>query len=239
MLVCAGVPLPAFGALGCPEEKPGQQLSVSETWWLCHSFLKEGGLWDSAEDRGSHRAEVCGGVWKPSSWYICWSHVASAVCHNQDVYPSNQGPASTDVQWPPVPLQHHGCHGCSWDGPQPVSYHSNSYTLNTLQFYISFNRKIKRIVFYSLNKFDGEKMALLSSLHAKQIAGRAGRYGMDHSHGSVTTLVRAQYASNSWSSMLQSAPLQLPWQRLSSIARIDHCSCGNYKGQSGKGKGGG
>ena len=136
---------------------------------------------------------------------VCCSHVASAQCHNQDMYPSNQGPASTDVQRPTVPLQHHGCHGCSGDGSQPVSYHSdssNSYTPNTLQFNISLNRNIKRIVFHRLEKFDGEKIALLSSSHAKQIAGRAGRYGMDHSCGAVTTLVRAQYTSNSSCSML-------------------------------------
>lgn len=46
---------------------------------------------------------------------------------------------------------------------------------------------IRRIIFHTLTKFDGNEKGLLNSSHAKQIAGRAGRYGKDHSHGEVTT----------------------------------------------------
>ena len=46
---------------------------------------------------------------------------------------------------------------------------------------------IRRVVFHTLTKFDGrDGRTLLTSGHAKQIAGRAGRYGKDHSHGEVT-----------------------------------------------------
>lgn len=42
-------------------------------------------------------------------------------------------------------------------------------------------------MFHTLEKFDGEEVSVLRSAHAKQIAGRAGRFGMEHSHGAVTT----------------------------------------------------
>lgn len=52
-------------------------------------------------------------------------------------------------------------------------------------------------MFHSLEKFDGEKVTRLTSAHAKQIAGRAGRYGMDHNHGAVTTLEKPHHSLNS------------------------------------------
>ncbi len=52
---------------------------------------------------------------------------------------------------------------------------------------VSLNRNIRRIIFHSLTKYNGNEFCLLSSGHVKQIAGRAGRYGQDHTHGEVTT----------------------------------------------------
>ncbi|MCG8626555.1 MAG: hypothetical protein MJE68_31715 [Proteobacteria bacterium] len=48
-------------------------------------------------------------------------------------------------------------------------------------------RNIRRIVFHDVKKYDGEDCRPLTSAHAKQIAGRAGRYGLNHSSGLVTT----------------------------------------------------
>ncbi|KAH8114194.1 P-loop containing nucleoside triphosphate hydrolase protein [Phellopilus nigrolimitatus] len=56
---------------------------------------------------------------------------------------------------------------------------------------MGLNLKIKRIVFESTSKFDGVKQTTLSLSQLKQIAGRAGRYGLLHesdSGGTVTTL---------------------------------------------------
>ncbi len=40
------------------------------------------------------------------------------------------------------------------------------------------NLPIKRIIFLSISKFDGEQMRELTSQEVKQIAGRAGRKGI-------------------------------------------------------------
>ena len=61
--------------------------------------------------------------------------------------------------------------------------------MNVSYHYLCLHRNIKRIVFNSLEKFDGYQLRALTSAHAKQIAGRAGRYGMEHNHGAVTTCV--------------------------------------------------
>ena len=48
-------------------------------------------------------------------------------------------------------------------------------------------RNIKRIVFSTLIKYDGTNMVQLTSSQAKQIAGRAGRFGTDHPEGEAMT----------------------------------------------------
>lgn len=51
------------------------------------------------------------------------------------------------------------------------------------------SRNIGRVVFYSLKKYDGKKYRNLTPAHARQVAGRAGRYGTERSRGLVTTYV--------------------------------------------------
>jgi ATP-dependent RNA helicase SUPV3L1/SUV3 len=55
---------------------------------------------------------------------------------------------------------------------------------------MGLNLNIKRIVFASLTKFDGYRRQSLTPSHAKQIAGRAGRFGSQYPEGEVTTLHR-------------------------------------------------
>ena len=50
------------------------------------------------------------------------------------------------------------------------------------------NLSIKRIIFQTLKKFDGNGIRFLYPPEVKQIAGRAGRYGMGSAEGGVTTL---------------------------------------------------
>ncbi|XP_028390997.1 ATP-dependent RNA helicase SUPV3L1, mitochondrial-like [Dendronephthya gigantea] len=52
---------------------------------------------------------------------------------------------------------------------------------------MGLNLNIRRIVFSSMEKFDGKRMSSLSSSQVKQIAGRAGRYGTEYHSGLVTT----------------------------------------------------
>ncbi|TFK45530.1 P-loop containing nucleoside triphosphate hydrolase protein [Heliocybe sulcata] len=59
---------------------------------------------------------------------------------------------------------------------------------------MGLNLKIKRMVFHSMHKFNGIKELPLSISQTKQIAGRAGRYGLhgdSNSGGVVTTLLEA------------------------------------------------
>ena len=50
------------------------------------------------------------------------------------------------------------------------------------------NLSIRRVVFASLQKYDGESRRPLTPAEVRQIAGRAGRYGGRYSRGEVTTL---------------------------------------------------
>ncbi|GFE54305.1 ATP-dependent RNA helicase [Babesia ovis] len=47
------------------------------------------------------------------------------------------------------------------------------------------NVRIKRIIFYSMHKFDGNTYRQLSATEVQQIAGRAGRYSLDCGNGLV------------------------------------------------------
>ncbi|KAK3750982.1 hypothetical protein QZH41_009135 [Actinostola sp. cb2023] len=53
---------------------------------------------------------------------------------------------------------------------------------------MGLNLNIKRIVFKTLDKYDGYSIVQLTPSHTKQIAGRAGRFGSNHPEGEVTTL---------------------------------------------------
>ena len=50
-----------------------------------------------------------------------------------------------------------------------------------------FGRNIRRIIFYSIEKYSDGEVSVLSPVDAKQIAGRAGRYLSPYPHGEVTT----------------------------------------------------
>ncbi|GBE60186.1 ATP-dependent RNA helicase [Babesia ovata] len=47
------------------------------------------------------------------------------------------------------------------------------------------NVRIKRVIFHTLKKFDGVKQRLLTAVEIQQIAGRAGRYGLECGNGYV------------------------------------------------------
>ncbi|GAA5798947.1 hypothetical protein HPULCUR_004356 [Helicostylum pulchrum] len=53
---------------------------------------------------------------------------------------------------------------------------------------MGLNLNIKRIVFTTVEKFNGKKFSYVSVPQLKQIAGRAGRFGTAYSEGEVTTL---------------------------------------------------
>ncbi|KAI8051836.1 P-loop containing nucleoside triphosphate hydrolase protein [Thamnidium elegans] len=53
---------------------------------------------------------------------------------------------------------------------------------------MGLNLNIKRIVFTTVEKFNGKKFSYVSIPQLKQIAGRAGRFGTAYSEGEVTTL---------------------------------------------------
>lgn len=46
---------------------------------------------------------------------------------------------------------------------------------------------IKRIVFETIDKYDGKHFRKITAPHLKQIAGRAGRFGTQFEAGEVTT----------------------------------------------------
>jgi ATP-dependent RNA helicase SUPV3L1/SUV3 len=51
------------------------------------------------------------------------------------------------------------------------------------------NLNIRRVVFYTLMKYDGEKMVSVPASQVKQIAGRAGRRSSVYPHGLATTFM--------------------------------------------------
>ncbi|XP_010682137.2 DExH-box ATP-dependent RNA helicase DExH18, mitochondrial [Beta vulgaris subsp. vulgaris] len=53
---------------------------------------------------------------------------------------------------------------------------------------MGLNLNIKRVVFYSLSKYNGDKVVPVPASQAKQIAGRAGRRGSRYPDGLCTTL---------------------------------------------------
>lgn len=57
----------------------------------------------------------------------------------------------------------------------------------TKKIYSYFRRNIKRIVFTTVEKFNGKKFSFVSIPQLKQIAGRAGRFGTAYNEGEVTT----------------------------------------------------
>lgn len=62
-----------------------------------------------------------------------------------------------------------------------------------MKLFISF-RNIKRIIFDSLKKFDGEKVVPVPEQQIRQIAGRAGRFNTAHEGGQVTCVQKDDYA---------------------------------------------
>ena len=53
---------------------------------------------------------------------------------------------------------------------------------------MGLNLAIKRIIFSTLEKFDGRRRRPLTPIEVKQIAGRAGRFGTVYEEGEVTTM---------------------------------------------------
>ncbi|XP_050228972.1 DExH-box ATP-dependent RNA helicase DExH18, mitochondrial [Mercurialis annua] len=53
---------------------------------------------------------------------------------------------------------------------------------------MGLNLNIRRVVFYNLSKYNGDKMVPVSASQVKQIAGRAGRRGSRYPDGLTTTL---------------------------------------------------
>ena len=60
---------------------------------------------------------------------------------------------------------------------------------------MGLNLSIKRVVFTTLKKYDGSHLRALAPPEAKQIAGRAGRFGMGASEGGATTMRRDELIS--------------------------------------------
>ncbi|KAJ1558382.1 hypothetical protein HK096_001559 [Nowakowskiella sp. JEL0078] len=56
---------------------------------------------------------------------------------------------------------------------------------------MGLNLNIQRIIFYSMEKFNGNKLAPISLPQVKQIAGRAGRFSSEYENGVATTVVEA------------------------------------------------
>ncbi|KAI9488567.1 P-loop containing nucleoside triphosphate hydrolase protein [Zychaea mexicana] len=54
---------------------------------------------------------------------------------------------------------------------------------------MGLNLNIKRVVFSTVKKFDGEELRYISTPQLKQIGGRAGRFGTTYASGEVTTMI--------------------------------------------------
>ncbi|KAG2217289.1 hypothetical protein INT45_005391, partial [Circinella minor] len=54
---------------------------------------------------------------------------------------------------------------------------------------MGLNLNIKRVVFSTIRKFDGEELRYISTPQLKQIGGRAGRFGTTYASGEVTTMI--------------------------------------------------
>jgi ATP-dependent RNA helicase SUPV3L1/SUV3 len=89
-------------------------------------------------------------------------------------------------------------------------------------------RKIKRLVFNATWKWDGKQEALLSTRHLKQIAGRAGRFGLhaDNSSGGIVTAVyersmdAIREALAAPTERLRKARLQPPMDQFNALLRV-------------------
>ena len=55
---------------------------------------------------------------------------------------------------------------------------------------MGLNLNIRRLVFHTMDKFDGSRVAPIAPAHVKQIAGRAGRHGSTYATGTATTLLK-------------------------------------------------
>jgi ATP-dependent RNA helicase SUPV3L1/SUV3 len=75
---------------------------------------------------------------------------------------------------------------------------------------LGLNRPIRRLIFAAIEKYDGDTMRLLTPPEIRQIAGRAGRYGI-HEEGLVTTLdPRAVRVLREGIARFDPAPADLP-----------------------------
>ncbi|KAF8328837.1 P-loop containing nucleoside triphosphate hydrolase protein, partial [Cantharellus anzutake] len=89
---------------------------------------------------------------------------------------------------------------------------------------MGLNLKIRRVIFASLQKWDGKDVTYLTLSQTKQIAGRAGRFGLhtDGSIGEVTTmwssdLARLKFAMKSTNPSITQAYIELPEDKLEAL----------------------
>ncbi|KAH0830172.1 P-loop containing nucleoside triphosphate hydrolase protein [Lanmaoa asiatica] len=71
---------------------------------------------------------------------------------------------------------------------------------------MGLNLKIKRVVFETLHKFDGQERRPLSISQIKQIAGRAGRYGLHGQRGGFVTTLHKEDIPTLCRALATSAP---------------------------------
>jgi ATP-dependent RNA helicase SUPV3L1/SUV3 len=73
---------------------------------------------------------------------------------------------------------------------------------------MGLNLSIRRVIFSSLEKFDGESRRPLTPAEVRQIAGRAGRYGGRFAQGEVTTMRAEDLPMLRWALEKPTEPLQ-------------------------------